>query len=264
MVSWSTKRRWTYISVIAAVVVILIVVPGFFTFYKAPTCFDGIQNGGEQGIDCGGPCTKLCQTAFMPAKIIWADSEEITAGTYDLGAYIENNNLNGAAINVPYTFSVYDDQGVLITEQNGTMTIPAGRNTLAFVSDVKTGTRVPAKNGVTFQFNSAPIWEKSSDSLSNIVIGTPKYSENGAPATGVVSSLNVPIGNTGLTSYNDVTVYAILSDKNSNHIGFSETYLDSVSPGGSVTAPFTWPFSFKGRVVSEEILPVVAPTFSGN
>jgi hypothetical protein len=264
MVSWSTKRRWTYISVIAAVVLILIVVPGFFTFYKAPTCFDGIQNEGELGIDCGGPCTKLCQTAFMPAKIIWADSEEITPGTYDLAAYIENENLNGAAVNVPYTFSVYDNQGVLITQQHGRMTIPVGRNTLAFVGDVKTGTRVPAKGGITFQFDNPPIWGKSFDSLSNLVIGTPKFSENGAPATGVVSSLNVPIGNNGLTSYNGVTVYAVLSDKNSNHIGFSETYLDSVPPGSSVTAPFTWPFSFGGRVVSEEILPVVAPIFSGN
>lgn len=264
MVSWSTKRRWTYISVIATVIVVLIVVPGFFTFYKAPTCFDGIQNEGEQGIDCGGPCTKLCQTAFLPAKIMWADAEEIVPGTYDLGAYIENSNLNGAATNVPYTFSVYDDQGVLITEQNGTMTIPAGRNTLAFIGGVKTGTRVPAKGGVTFQFDASPIWGKSYDSLGNLVIGTPNFNESGSSATGVVSSLTVPIGNSGLTPYNNVTVYAVLSDKNGNHIGFSETYLNSVPPSGSITAPFTWPNSFNGRVVSEEILPVVAPVFSGN
>lgn len=25
-----------------------------------PTCFDGIMNGGETGIDCGGPCITLC------------------------------------------------------------------------------------------------------------------------------------------------------------------------------------------------------------
>jgi hypothetical protein len=29
----------------------------------AATCFDGIQNQGEQGIDCGGPCP-LCATCF--------------------------------------------------------------------------------------------------------------------------------------------------------------------------------------------------------
>ena len=116
-----------------------------FSLFTMPDMFRQFQNEGELGIDCGGPCTKLCQTAFMPAKIIWADSEEIAPGTYDLGAYIENENLNGAAVNVPYTFSVYDNQGVLITQQHGRMTIPVVSNTLAFVGDVKTGTRVPPK-----------------------------------------------------------------------------------------------------------------------
>lgn len=31
------------------------------------TCFDGIQNNGEEGVDCGGPCEKLCD--FIPARI---------------------------------------------------------------------------------------------------------------------------------------------------------------------------------------------------
>lgn len=29
-----------------------------------PTCTDGIQNGTEQGIDCGGPCPTACETCF--------------------------------------------------------------------------------------------------------------------------------------------------------------------------------------------------------
>ena len=38
-----------------------------FLFYKvflehSPTCFDGIQNQGEIGIDCEGPCEKICQS----------------------------------------------------------------------------------------------------------------------------------------------------------------------------------------------------------
>jgi hypothetical protein len=28
--------------------------------YAAPTCSDGIQDQGEQGVDCGGPCPKEC------------------------------------------------------------------------------------------------------------------------------------------------------------------------------------------------------------
>lgn len=28
--------------------------------YDAPSCNDGVQNGGETGVDCGGPCTTAC------------------------------------------------------------------------------------------------------------------------------------------------------------------------------------------------------------
>ena len=47
-----------------------------------PTCFDGIQNQGEIGIDCGGPCT-ACQTStgttyYVSASIISSDSNSGT------------------------------------------------------------------------------------------------------------------------------------------------------------------------------------------
>jgi hypothetical protein len=33
----------------------------------AATCYDGLQNQGEQGVDCGGPCTRACAA---PKKVI--------------------------------------------------------------------------------------------------------------------------------------------------------------------------------------------------
>ncbi len=263
MASWATKRRWSYISIISIVIIVLIVIPGFFTFYKAPTCFDGIPNQGEQGVDCGGPCQVLCQTAFIPAKVIWADSEMVAPGTYNEAAYIENPNINGAAVDVPYTFSMFDEQGVLISNNSGTVTIPANRNTLAFVGSVKTGTRVPAKNGVTFKFNTPPKWVKAYDTLGDIVIKTPTFHANSDPALGDVgTTLQAPIGNNNLKPYNNVTVFAVLLDNNGNHVGFSKTLIDTIPPGGQVIAPFTWPYSFAGNAVAEEILPVIDPVFS--
>jgi hypothetical protein len=35
------------------------------TEQPAPTCFDGIMNGGELGVDCGGPCAP-CPTFSTP------------------------------------------------------------------------------------------------------------------------------------------------------------------------------------------------------
>ncbi len=34
------------------------------TISATPTCFDGILNQNEAGVDCGGPCAKICATCY--------------------------------------------------------------------------------------------------------------------------------------------------------------------------------------------------------
>lgn len=260
MASWATKRKFTYVSVGVIALFVIVALPTFKVLYKAPTCTDGAQNQGEQGIDCGGPCRTLCQSSFLPAVVVWADAQKIGPGLYNLGAYLENPNITGAATKVPYEFSVFDDQGILITQQQGTMDIPANRNTLAFIGAVDLGKRIPAKAGVRFQFLQAPLWRKAHDRLANLVYPTPLYTEDSKSALHS-SSLQVTLTNTGLVSMNAVTVYAVLKDINDNEIDFSKTTVDQIAPGDKYVAPFTWPYSHDGKVVSEEILPIVAPVF---
>jgi hypothetical protein len=260
MASWATRRKFTYIFIAGIAAIVIIIVPVFKILYKAPTCSDGIQNQGEQGIDCGGPCRTLCQSAFLAPSVLWADAQRVTGGLYNLAAYIENPNVNGAAVHVPYEFSIFDSQGILITQQSGMIDIPANRNTLAFIGAVDMGQRVPAKGGVTFQFTQAPLWQKSHDTLADLTYPTPEYVED-STSTRPSSSLQVAMTNTGLTPVDDIAVYAILKDINDNEIDFSKTTIDEIPAGGTYVAPFTWPYSHNGVVVSEEILPVVPPVF---
>jgi subtilase family serine protease len=49
-----------------------------------PNCHDGRQNGGEEGVDCGGPCTS-CDMVAISGRILY---EEMTADrTASLGAF---------------------------------------------------------------------------------------------------------------------------------------------------------------------------------
>ena len=46
-----------------------------------PDCFDGIQNQGELGVDCGGPCLETCPSK-MTAKVdgaAWESAGNITS-----------------------------------------------------------------------------------------------------------------------------------------------------------------------------------------
>jgi hypothetical protein len=259
MSTWATKRKLSYLGGVTLAAVIVIGIPAFLLLYKAPTCFDHIQNEGEQGIDCGGPCRTLCQNDFLAPVIAWADAEKVAPGLYNLAAYVENPNINGGAVNVPYQFSVFDDQGILITQTNGVMDIPPNRNTLAFVGAVNVGERIPAKGGTRFSFTYPPVWRKSFDTLAPLAISNKQYSEDSSGA-----SLQATLTNKSLVPISNVTVFSVLSDANGNELGFSKTVMDEIAPGSFAVAPFTWPSSFNGAVVSEEILPVVPPVFSSN
>lgn len=250
MSSWSKRRRTLYASVVIIVLVGAVFVPAFLIFYKAPSCFDGKLNGAEQGVDCGGSCERLCQSAFLPPSLAWTRFEEVAPRLYNIAAYIVNPNTNAEAIETPYHLALYDGKGILITDTTGTVTIPPHRNTLAFKSAVAVGERIPAK--ALFEFTAAPDWYKKEDSLSRLVIGDKKYTEDESG-----SSLLVTLKNPTVYPIGQISVYAVLYDKDGNALGFSKTIVDGVPANGEALAPFTWPISREGKVISIEVLPVV-------
>jgi hypothetical protein len=255
MATWASRRKFIYGGTVIGVIVIILGAVFFSLFYKAPTCFDGIKNGGELGVDCGGSCVKLCQSAFLPAKISWggAKFEKVAEGLYNAASYIVNPNTGGAALNVPYKIAFFDSQGILITERQGTVTLPARRNTLAFEPAIDTGKRIPVK--ATFEFLAPPVWFKSHDTLGDIAIVEKNYEEDENS-----SSLSVTLQNKGLYPYKNITVAAVLSDISGNAIGFSRTQIDLLPQnGGKEIAPFTWAFGRGGRVVTIEALPSNVP-----
>jgi hypothetical protein len=138
----------------------------------------------------------------------------------------------------------------MIIDTRGTVTLPPHRNTLAFKGAVNVGKRVPAK--ALFEFTAAPDWRKKADPLGAITVTTKDYTED---ETG--SSLFVTLKNTSVRSIGKIAVYTVLYDKDSNALGFSRTVVDGIAPQSSVVAPFTWPISRYGEVISKEVLPVV-------
>ena len=224
--------------------------PAFFYFYKAPTCFDGKRNGGEQGIDCGGSCVKLCASAFLSPKIDWTRYEEIAPGVYNLAAYIENPNTEAVAVDVPFHMALYDAAGIKISDTSGMVTLPPHRNTLAFLPAVRVGQSSPAAMPF-FEFTAGPDWNKQVDPLIDLVVGEKQFTDESAGA-----SLQVALQNIGVQKIPSLKVNVILYDKDNNAIGFSQTVVDGIAGKGGAMAPFTWPTGFGGKVISEEILPV--------
>ncbi|MBK9734066.1 MAG: Ig-like domain-containing protein [Saprospiraceae bacterium] len=92
-----------------------------------PTCTDGLQNGQETGVDCGGPtcppCSNSCTTNpgsvvivvdDFPGETTWDLKNSIGAIIYSGGPYASGNPSNESLICLSagcYTFTIYDAYG---------------------------------------------------------------------------------------------------------------------------------------------------------
>ncbi|WP_397364280.1 immunoglobulin-like domain-containing protein [Olleya sp. R77988] len=116
-----------------------------------PTCTDGVQNGDETGVDCGGSSCSPCQTACndnevnvsitfdnYPEETAWtlknASGSTVASGTYS------SANADGSTVNETYCLpdgcydfeitDVYGD-GICCSYGNGSYSVTNGSTTLA-------------------------------------------------------------------------------------------------------------------------------------
>ncbi len=249
MATWSNRRKSLYALLAIAIIVVGIGLPGYRLFYVAPSCTDSKKNGDEKGVDCGGSCTKLCSSNFIsvpPAS--WVRYKEVAPGLYNVAAYIINPNKNASAKRIPYKMIFIDRDGIQIGDIQGTFDLPPGRNTLIFKTSVSIQDQKPVRAIVDFDHD--PDWVLATDALQGLDVADKEYTEQGD------SELNVRLKNSSPVTMRNVTVYAILKDHGANVIDFSKTIVDEIASGGTATAPFTWPQSHDGRVLSIEVLTV--------
>ncbi len=252
MSTWSNRRRLLYAFIVIVLAVIIVGIPVFNLFYEAPSCTDNKKNGDEQGIDCGGSCTKLCSSAFLDIPSpSWVRFVEIAPRLYNVAAYIVNPNPKAGARGLPYRLNVLDKEGIEIGHATGKFNLPPGRNTVVFVGGLRIIDTDQAPVRMLLEFGKQPEWVLGIDTLINLSVTDKNYRESASE-----SSLDVTVSNRGPKPARNVTVYGILKDKDDNVIDFSKTIVDEIAPQRTALAPFTWPYSHDGKVISLEVLAV--------
>src|ERR1041385_1388077 len=124
--SWATRRRFIILTIIGAVIAAFLTVVLISTVYKTPTCSDSLQNQGEAGIDCGGPCAHLCTAQEIPPTILFTKAITNTSGRTDIVSLVENKNATAAAKNVPYNVALYGANQALLSQVSGALDLPPG------------------------------------------------------------------------------------------------------------------------------------------
>lgn len=248
--TWSGQRQLTIIGGILGIIVIVLAIILYPKLNPTPTCTDGKQNGTEQGIDCGGACQKICSFATTDVVVKWSRAFQVTDTVASAVAYIENPNSKAAAHDVPYQFKLYDANHKFITSREGFAYIaPAGASAI-FEGGIKVGNRIPVY--ATFHFTQDPVWVTIDPRVESIKL---------FPKDAVVENYDTKpranaqiVNNSDLYDVNNVTVIAILYDKDDNAIGASQTLLEHLGQKESVPTYFTWQLPFPSEPVRTEVI----------
>lgn len=250
MSSWSQKRKSIYFLIFAIFLFGFIILPAYLIFYKPPTCFDGKQNGGEKGIDCGGHCVSLCRSQYLDPNVIWARVIKVKPGLYNTLAYIENPNIDAGADLISYVFKIKDKDGVLIYERKGKTFIPPNKFFSVFEDGISAGEKIPTK--VIFEFTSEALWKKKENRETGLTVLKKTISrEDYSPR------VDATLENTTLEPISGIEIVAIVYGEDGNALGFSRTFIDKLKKGESQDIAFTWPEPFTSNVVKIEIIPRV-------
>ena len=231
--SWGFRHKLMY----SGVILLVALLAGLFIWFKffttTPTCFDGKQDGGEAGVDCGGTCALVCSGIASAPVVLWARAFQNGPQTYTAAAYIQNNNGETGAHNVHYTFQLFDADNMLVVEKDGVTDIPPVQTTPIVEPTIDTGNRTVTH--ALFAFNDTPVWERVPHGS---VIPPRIVSQVLAPDA---SRLTATIENDTVTNLSNVGVIAVLFDANGVALAASKSVLPQLAGRATADVVFTWP-----------------------
>ena len=236
--SWGSRRQGLYLG---SGLILLLVAGTLFYFlviYRAPSCMDGVKNGSETGVDCGGNCQNLCPAETLAPTILWSRSFEVAPGVWNAAAYVENHNGNAGARQLRYRFRIFEAGNVLIVERVGMTFLAPGSAAVIVEPSMLVGERKPLLT--QFEFLELPQWEKISDgAVPDITVQSSELTN-----AETLPRISAVARNRSLFDVAAVEATAIVYDAEDNAIAVSKTLLPSLQRGEEKQIVFTWPKPF--------------------
>lgn len=237
--TWSARRQILYYGV-GFVIAAALLWWGYNTFFvKAPSCFDGVQNQNERGVDCGGVCSLVCVADTKPLTVLWARPFLTAPSIYTAAAYVTNTNVTAGAKNIRYSFQLFDDNNALVIERDGVVNIPPVKVVPIIETGIYVGNRTPTR--ALFGFADTPEWHTAQAPALRIT--DEQLASDG-------SNLTATVVNDTLNDVRKVVVAAVLFDAKGVALGASKSTID-VPKKGSQLVTFTWPQGVQGVVRAE-------------
>ncbi|MEX2010497.1 MAG: hypothetical protein WD874_01690, partial [Parcubacteria group bacterium] len=254
MNQWSLRRRRIVLFIVLTTLIILVGVPMFFFVYKAPTCADGVMNGDESGVDCGGSCESLCRAESLPI-VLKGDPRvlRVATSTYVAVAYAENPNVSGEVYRAGYTFKIFDATSTVpVKVISGSTYIPANSSIAIFEGTFNIVETVPER--AIFEWDKDLEWKRVSTRASRVEV-----TYDGLILASTTPRLDASAENLTPENISNIDLVALIFDETGTIIGASKTFINDLPRGGKEAVVFTWPEPFLGSPVSIEIVQRILP-----
>lgn len=241
MLSWTGRRKLIYLIGTLAVLFVLIYVPFLLFWYDSPTCFDGVKNGDETGVDCGGSCSQICKSDAADPVVLWTRTFRVVPDVYSAIAYIENPNPSSEAPYAEYEFVFYDAEGTEISRKTGSTFIPQGSRFAVYEGALNFPDAVPDR--VTFSLTAIPEWRQGTSKSKDIVVRNKALlREETAPR------IEATVTNQSNNYIPEAELVAIIYDALGKAVHASRTVVEDVAPGELERVTFSWPMPFETSV----------------
>lgn len=250
--SWAARRRFFILSILGAIGVAFLAIVIIATTYHAPSCHDGIQNQGEQGVDCGGPCPYLCTALEQTPSVLYTQALPAGPGRTDVIAAIENRNATAAAKNVPWTVVLYAPDNTFVQQKSGTVDLPPGATVPVFIPNISTGSQTVKSAFLTIA-SSSPRWY----TMATDTRAVPKVLSTNLAGTTQAPRVTAVLQNPDVTLMSNVRAVVVVQDAQGNVIGASQTIVPSIPGSGQATATFTWNAPFSQTPAAITVTPIV-------
>lgn len=237
--NWAKRRKLIYTLSVAGVVLLTAGIMSFKAFYRAPTCFDGRQNGGETGIDCGGGCARVCEDEAQPLRVKWEKSFKIREGVYSAVAYIENPNMAIGAESLPYEFKFYNATGKVVGEVRGESYSAPHTSFPIFEGPIYLDEE-PARVEFSFLGNNHLVRSERSEIPIKVENATLMSSETRP-------KINALLTNESIDTLGRIDVVALVFDGSGDAVAASRTVVPELRQGARERVVFTWPEAFRAE-----------------
>ncbi len=244
-----SKKRIIIISLY--LLVIAAIFGGAYLSWKPdPSCFDGIRNGNEEGIDCGGSCFKVCEVVAT-RDILVEKTGFVSGGSstkFDVFGEISNPNsfLGGKAIK--YEFSLADALGKVIAAKKGSSFILPGEK--KYLIEYGMESEVPPVQVTLAVLGVEWVEFQEYQEKPQLKIINRNYKEMNSEV--IFSEASGLLKNESPFDFYKVKLKVALKDGRGEIIALNSTEMNTVKSGEDREFKVTWPNKFSGSVNNME------------